>query len=74
MTSGVDGIYPKGYIGRYRREVDKRPGLYRVISVRPTVDFTSLEEVLVVLVPAAAPHWLRTSRGEKPPAAGRRSK
>ena len=48
---GVDGIFPKGYrIGRVE-QADRGSGLYRTITVRPGVDFSSLEEVLVVLVP-----------------------
>lgn len=51
VTSGVDGIFPKGYrIGRVE-QADRSSGLYRTITVRPGVDFSSLEEVLVVLVP-----------------------
>jgi rod shape-determining protein MreC len=51
VASGVDGIYPKGFtIGRVESS-ERGPGLYRAISVRPSVDFSSLEEVLVVLVP-----------------------
>jgi rod shape-determining protein MreC len=51
VASGVDGIYPKGYlIGQVERS-DRGGGLYRTISVRPAVDFSSLEEVLVVLAP-----------------------
>jgi len=50
VASGVDGIYPKGFtIGRVESS-ERGPGLYRAISVRPAVDFSSLEEVLVVLV------------------------
>ena len=53
IASGVDGIYPKGYlIGRVERA--DRAGLYYAITVRPSVDFSSLEEVLVVLVPPRA--------------------
>lgn len=52
VTSGVDGIYPKGFaIGRVE-SVDRGTGLYLTVTVRPTVDFRSLEEVLVVLTPA----------------------
>jgi rod shape-determining protein MreC len=52
VTSGVDGIYPKGFaIGRVET-VERGTGLYLTVTVRPTVDFRSLEEVLVVLVPA----------------------
>ena len=54
VASGVDGIYPKGYlIGQVERS-DHGSGLYRTISVRPAVDFSSLEEVLVVLEPPRA--------------------
>jgi rod shape-determining protein MreC len=52
VASGVDGIYPKGFvIGRVETS-ERGAGLYRNVTVRPTVDFSSLEEVLVVLVPA----------------------
>ena len=51
VASGVDGIFPKGYrIGKVE-QADRGGGLYRTITVRPGVDFSSLEEVLVVLVP-----------------------
>ena len=52
VTSGVDGVYPKGFpVGRVET-AERGGGLYRQIGVRPAVDFSSLEEVLVVLVPA----------------------
>jgi rod shape-determining protein MreC len=52
VASGVDGIFPRGYrIGRVE-QTDRGPGLYRTITVRPGVDFSSLEEVLVVLTPS----------------------
>jgi rod shape-determining protein MreC len=51
VTSGVDGIFPKGYILGTVESSERGPGLYRVITVKPSVDFSSLEEVLVVLVP-----------------------
>jgi rod shape-determining protein MreC len=51
IASGVDGIYPKGFvIGRVERS-ERGTGLYRHITVRPAVDFSSVEEVLVVMVP-----------------------
>lgn len=54
VTSGVDGIYPKGYlIGRVEHAA-RGGGLYQTINVRPAVDFSGLEEVLVVLVPPRA--------------------
>lgn len=52
IASGVDGIFPKGYlIGRIERADHPRSGLYWTITVRPAVDFSSLEDVLVVMVP-----------------------
>lgn len=51
VASGVDGIYPKGYaIGKVEK-AERGSGLYYAIAVRPSVDFSSLEEVLVVLTP-----------------------
>jgi rod shape-determining protein MreC len=52
VASGVDGIYPKGFTIGHVEAADRGAALYRVITVRPSVDFSSLEEVLVVLVPA----------------------
>ena len=54
VTSGIDGIFPKGFvIGRIER-IDRSGGGYKEILVKPAVDFTSLEEVLVVLTPTPA--------------------
>jgi rod shape-determining protein MreC len=54
VASGVDGIYPRGFaIGRVQ-SVQRGTGLYRNVTIRPAVDFSSIEEVLVVLVPAHA--------------------
>jgi rod shape-determining protein MreC len=53
VTSGIDGIFPKGLmIGRVEG-IDKSGGA-RQIYVTPAVDFSSLEEVLVVLTPMPA--------------------
>lgn len=54
VTSGVDGIYPKGYLIGRVESATRGGGLYQTIVVRPAVDFSSLEEVLVVLVPPRA--------------------
>jgi rod shape-determining protein MreC len=51
VASGVDGIFPKGYaIGKVEK-AERTSGLYYTITVRPSVDFSGLEEVLVVLAP-----------------------
>ena len=52
VASGVDGIYPKGFALGTVEYSSRGPGLYRVITLRPRVDFSSMEYVLVVLVPA----------------------
>ncbi len=49
VTSGIDGIYPKGFVIGRVDTVEKSGGAYRRILVRPAVDFSNLEEVLVVL-------------------------
>ena len=51
VTSGIDGIYPKGYVIGQVESVEKSGTSYKTITIRPAVDFTSLEEVLVVLTP-----------------------
>jgi rod shape-determining protein MreC len=51
VTSGVDGIYPKGFVIGKVEQVGAGNGIYKVIRVRPSVDFNSLEEVLVVITP-----------------------
>jgi rod shape-determining protein MreC len=51
VASGVDGIYPKGYAIGHIERAERGAGLYLTITVRPTADFSSLEEVLVVLTP-----------------------
>ena len=54
VTSGIEGIFPKGFtIGRVDA-VDKSGPSYKRITVKPAVDFSSLEEVLVVLTPTPA--------------------
>jgi rod shape-determining protein MreC len=54
VTSGIEGIYPKGYVIGHVESVDKSGGGFTKIAVRPAVDFRSLEEVLVVLTPTPA--------------------
>jgi rod shape-determining protein MreC len=51
VTSGIDGIYPKGFVIGTVEYVDRGPGTFHKIVVRPAVDFSRLEEVLVVTTP-----------------------
>jgi rod shape-determining protein MreC len=54
VTSGIDGIYPKGFTIGKVESVEKSGAAYKRITVKPSVDFASLEEVLVVLTPTPA--------------------
>lgn len=49
VTSGLDGIFPKGLAIGTVTQVEKSGGRYRLVDVQPAVDTSSLETVLVVL-------------------------
>ena len=49
VTSGIDGIYPKGFVIGTVETVERGLGSYHQIKIRPAVDFSRIEEVLVVL-------------------------
>jgi len=51
VTSGIDGIFPKGFTIGSVDVVEKSGPSYKRITIKPAVDFSSLEEVLVVLTP-----------------------
>ena len=54
VTSGIDGIYPKGFVIGQIQSIRRGGGEYSAIVIKPAVDFTSIEAVLVVLAPPAA--------------------
>ena len=54
VTSGIEGIYPKGFTIGYVDAVEKSGPAYKRITVKPAVNFSSLETVLVVLTPTPA--------------------
>ena len=54
VTSGIDGIYPKGFVIGTIDHADRGAGAYHEIIVRPAVDFSRLEEVLIVRTPPAS--------------------
>lgn len=54
VTSGIDGIYPKGFVIGTVDRADRGVGTYYEITIRPAVDFTRLEEVLIVKTPPAS--------------------
>jgi rod shape-determining protein MreC len=53
ISSGFDGIYPKGLpIGRVLKIIGNTSGLFKDIEIAPFVDFSKLEEVMVILNPS----------------------
>ena len=52
VTSGLEGIYPSGFlIGYVETAEQKGSGLYLDVTVRPSVDYSSVDDVLVVTLP-----------------------
>lgn len=52
VTSGMDGIYPKGLtIGVVSAVEGGGDGMFRAVEIHPAVDFSSLEEVIVLPAP-----------------------
>ncbi len=51
ITSGIDGIYPKGFVIGRVTTVQHGVGGYKLIAIAPAVDFRSLEEVMVITTP-----------------------
>ena len=51
LTSGLGGVFPKGLaIGTATKaQINPQTGMYLDVTVKPTVDFRRLEEVMVLL-------------------------
>ncbi|HKB12680.1 MAG TPA: rod shape-determining protein MreC [Vicinamibacterales bacterium] len=54
VTSGIDTIYPKGLVVGRVETVEKNGPAFKRIVVKPEVDFSGIEEVLIVLTPTPA--------------------
>jgi len=48
LTAGIDGIYPKGIPVGLVTRAEKGQDLFKNIAVRPSVDFGTIEEVIVL--------------------------
>ena len=48
LTAGIDGIYPKGIPVGTVIKAEKGQHLFKEITVKPAVDFGSVEEVIVI--------------------------
>ena len=52
ISSGLDGVYPKGLrIGYVSGVIRRNSGMFQEVDVTPHVDFEKLEEVLVITSP-----------------------
>ena len=52
IASGLDGVFPKGLrVGSVSAVQKEGPGIFQEVNVVPSVDFATLEEVLVVRSP-----------------------
>ena len=52
ISSGLGGLYPKGLVvGRVEKVEPNGDGLFQRVEVAPAVDFSRLEDVLIVLGP-----------------------
>jgi rod shape-determining protein MreC len=63
VTAGVDGVYPKGIVVGYVEQAGRTP------TIRPAVDFMSLESVLII-VESAPPPDAATPAAQAPATAG----
>jgi rod shape-determining protein MreC len=52
ITSGMGGVFPKGILlGEVQQVVRGNSGLFQTVEVEPAVDFSQLEEIMVVVQP-----------------------
>jgi len=66
VTSGLTGGFPRGVpVGTITSIQKDEGGLFQTAEVQPEVDFTKLEEVLVVTVPRGTEEPQAASPGEK---------
>jgi rod shape-determining protein MreC len=48
VTSGMDGIYPKGFVLGQIESIERKAGEFSTVLIRPAVNLSALETVLVV--------------------------
>jgi rod shape-determining protein MreC len=59
LTAGIDGVYPKGIPLGVVVKADQGPNLFKNILVKPSVDFGSIEEVIVIHTRKIPPEVVR---------------
>jgi rod shape-determining protein MreC len=63
VTSGIEGIYPKGFEIGQIESIERRAGEFSAVIIRPAVEFSSIEAVLVVLT-APSPAILESAAAD----------
>jgi len=63
VTSGLDGIYPKGFVIGQIESVERSAGEFSNVLIRPAVNLSALETVLVVTSASEVP---KSDRATKP--------
>jgi rod shape-determining protein MreC len=59
VSSGFDGVYPKGLLIGTVTAVDFKGGdFFKDVQITPAVDFDKLEEVLIILESSPSPAWV----------------
>ena len=48
LTAGIDGIYPKGITIGVVVKAEKGQELFKLIRLKPSVDFGTVEEVIII--------------------------
>jgi rod shape-determining protein MreC len=61
VTSGMDGIYPKGFVLGQIESIQRSAGEFSNVLIRPAVNLSALETVLVVTSETEGPKAERTS-------------
>jgi rod shape-determining protein MreC len=64
VTSGIEGIYPKGFAIGQIESFERRAGEFTAVMVRPAVEFANREAVLVVMTPPQVDVSGRGKKGE----------
>ena len=66
VTSGMDGIYPKGFVIGQIESIERTAGEFSTVLIRPSVDLSALETVLVVTSATEVPKADRADRAAAP--------
>ena len=71
VTSGMDGIYPKGFVIGQIESIERTAGEFSAVLIRPSVNLSSLEAVLVVTSATEVPKADRIAAEKAEPATAR---